>query len=120
MSVSTIGIIGAGQMGAGVAQVAAQAGLNVMLNDISDEMCQRGHDLVERNLDRMIQRGRFKPEERDRIMRRVETTTNVDDLAACDFASARCILRASLWGATASPISWPELRWLELSELVNS
>jgi 3-hydroxybutyryl-CoA dehydrogenase len=85
MSVSTIGIIGAGQMGAGVAQVAAQAGLNVMLNDISDEMCQRGHDLVERNLDRMIQRGRFKPEERDRIMRRVETTTNVDDLAACDF-----------------------------------
>jgi 3-hydroxybutyryl-CoA dehydrogenase len=85
MSVSTIGIIGAGQMGAGVAQVAAQAGLNVMLNDISDEMCQRGHDLVERNLDRMIQRGRFKPEERDRIMRRVETTTNVDDLGACDF-----------------------------------
>jgi len=85
MSVSTIGIIGAGQMGAGVAQVAAQAGLNVMLNDISDEMCQRGHDLVERNLDRMIQRGRFKPEERDRIMRRVETTTSVDDLGACDF-----------------------------------
>jgi 3-hydroxybutyryl-CoA dehydrogenase len=85
MSVSTIGIIGAGQMGAGVAQVAAQAGLKVMLNDISDEMCQRGYDLVGRNLDRMIQRGRFKPEERDRIMRRVETTTNVDDLGACDF-----------------------------------
>jgi 3-hydroxybutyryl-CoA dehydrogenase len=85
MSVSTIGIIGAGQMGAGVAQVAAQAGLKVMLNDVSDEMCQRGYDLVGRNLDRMIQRGRFKPEERDRIMRRVETTTNVDDLGACDF-----------------------------------
>ena len=73
MSVSTIGIIGAGQMGAGVAQVAAQAGVNVMLNDISEELCQRGREMVERNLDRMIQRGRFKPEERDGIMRRIET-----------------------------------------------
>jgi len=85
MSVSTIGIIGAGQMGAGVAQVAAQSGLNVMLNDISEELCRRGHDIVERNLDRMIQRGRFKPEERDRILRRVEITPNLEDLRACDF-----------------------------------
>src|SRR5271168_3359959 len=85
MRVSTIGIIGAGQMGAGVAQVAAQSGLNVMLNDVSEEFCARGRETVERNLDRMIQRGRFKAEERDRIVRRIETTANVDDLGACDF-----------------------------------
>jgi 3-hydroxybutyryl-CoA dehydrogenase len=85
MSVSTIGIIGAGQMGAGVAQVAAQSGLNVMLNDISEELCQRGREMVERNLDRMIQRGRFKPEERDRILRRVEIIPNLEDLRGCDF-----------------------------------
>jgi 3-hydroxybutyryl-CoA dehydrogenase len=85
MSVSTIGIIGAGQMGAGVAQVAAQSGLNVMLNDISEELCQRGREMVERNLDRMIQRGRFKSEERDRILRRVEVTPKLEDLRACDF-----------------------------------
>jgi 3-hydroxybutyryl-CoA dehydrogenase len=85
MSVSTIGIIGAGQMGAGVAQVAAQSGLNVMLNDISEELCQRGREMVERNLDRMIQRGRFKPEERDRILRRVEIIPNLEDLGGCDF-----------------------------------
>jgi 3-hydroxybutyryl-CoA dehydrogenase len=85
MGVSTIGIIGAGQMGAGVAQVAAQSGLNVMLNDISEELCQRGREMVERNLDRMIQRGRFKPEERDRILRRVEIIPNLEDLRGCDF-----------------------------------
>ena len=44
MSIGTVGMIGAGQMGAGVAQVAAQAGVKVMLNDISDEMCARARN----------------------------------------------------------------------------
>ena len=81
MSLQQIGVIGAGQMGAGIAQVAAQAGLAVVMHDIAPEMCKRGVDSIARNLDRMIERGRFKPEERDRVMRRVETTTNLEDLA---------------------------------------
>jgi 3-hydroxybutyryl-CoA dehydrogenase len=85
MGLSTIGIIGAGQMGAGIAQVAAQSGLNILLNDISDEMVARGRQGIERSLDRMIQRGRIKLDERDRIMRRIELTTSLDDLAATDF-----------------------------------
>jgi 3-hydroxybutyryl-CoA dehydrogenase len=85
MSVSTIGIVGAGQMGAGVAQVAAQAGVNVLLNDISEALCRRGLEGVQRNLDRMTQRGRFKPEERDRVIRRIETTANLEDLGKTDF-----------------------------------
>jgi 3-hydroxybutyryl-CoA dehydrogenase len=48
-------------------------------------MCKRGVDSIARNLDRMIERGRFKPEERDRVMRRVETTTNLEDLAKVGF-----------------------------------
>ncbi|MGH7932563.1 MAG: 3-hydroxyacyl-CoA dehydrogenase family protein, partial [Candidatus Binataceae bacterium] len=85
MSVSIVGVIGAGQMGAGVAQVAAQAGLNVLLNDISEDLCRRGLEGVERNLERMIQRGRFKPDERDRVIRRIETTPRFEDLAGADF-----------------------------------
>jgi 3-hydroxybutyryl-CoA dehydrogenase len=85
MAVSTIGIIGAGQMGAGIAQVAAQAGLTIVLNDVSDEMLSRGLLGIERNLDRMIQRGRFKPDERDRVLRHIEITTNLDQLATSDF-----------------------------------
>ena len=85
MSVSTVGIIGVGQMGAGVAQVAAQAGVNILLNDVSEEMCRRGLETVERNLDRMVQRGRMKLEERDRLLRRIEITHRLEDLASADF-----------------------------------
>jgi 3-hydroxybutyryl-CoA dehydrogenase len=85
MGLNTIGIIGAGQMGAGIAQVAAQSGLNILLNDISDEMVARGRQGIERSLERMMQRGRVKLDEGDRIMRRIEVTTSLDDLAATDF-----------------------------------
>ena len=85
MSIGTVGVIGAGQMGAGVAQVAAQAGVKVLLNDISDDFVARGLDSVGRNLDRMIQRGRFKPDERDRIMHRIDTTAKLEDLKDTDF-----------------------------------
>jgi 3-hydroxybutyryl-CoA dehydrogenase len=85
MSIGTVGVIGAGQMGAGVAQVAAQAGVKVLLNDISEDFVAHGLDSVGRNLDRMIQRGRFKPDERDRIMRRIDTTAKLEDLKDTDF-----------------------------------
>jgi 3-hydroxybutyryl-CoA dehydrogenase len=85
MSIGTVGVIGAGQMGAGVAQVAAQAGVTVLLNDISEDFVAHGLESVGRNLDRMIQRGRFKPDERDRIMRRIDTTAKLEDLKDTDF-----------------------------------
>ena len=85
MSLQRIGVIGAGQMGAGIAQVAAQAGIAVVMHDITPELCKRGVDSIARNLDRMVERGRFKPEERDRVMRRVETTTRLEDLAGLGF-----------------------------------
>lgn len=85
MSVSTVGVIGAGQMGAGVAQVAAQAGLSVVLNDVSQDLCRHGLEGIERNLDRMIQRGRFKPDERDRVLRRIAIAPRFEDVAGADF-----------------------------------
>jgi len=72
-------------MGSGIAQVTAQAGLRVLMNDVSAEMCHRGVESIGRNLERMVQRGRFKPEERDRVIASVETTTNLEDLARADF-----------------------------------
>lgn len=85
MAVSTVGVVGAGQMGSGIAQVTAQAGVRVVMNDVSQEVCRHGLDGIGRNLDRMVQRGRFKPEERDRVIARIETTTNLEDLACADF-----------------------------------
>jgi 3-hydroxybutyryl-CoA dehydrogenase len=85
MGIGTVGVIGAGQMGAGVAQVAAQAGVKVLLTDVSEDFVARGRETVARNLDRMIQRGRFKAEERDSIMRRIDTTATLEDLKETDF-----------------------------------
>ncbi len=85
MAVATVGVIGAGQMGAGIAEVTAQAGIGVIMNDVSPELCQRGLDSVGRNLDRMIKRGRFKPEDRDRVLSKITTTTSLEDLARADF-----------------------------------
>ncbi|HUA35466.1 MAG TPA: 3-hydroxybutyryl-CoA dehydrogenase [Candidatus Binataceae bacterium] len=85
MAVRTLGVIGAGQMGAGIAQVAAQAGLEVILNDVSQELVDRGIRGIGRNLDRMIERGRFQPDERDRVLRRVRGSANLEDLASADF-----------------------------------
>ncbi|HXM89086.1 MAG TPA: 3-hydroxyacyl-CoA dehydrogenase NAD-binding domain-containing protein, partial [Candidatus Acidoferrum sp.] len=56
-----------------------------VMHDVAPEMCKRGVDSIARNLDRMIERGRFKPEERDRVMRRIETTTNLEDLGKVGF-----------------------------------
>jgi 3-hydroxybutyryl-CoA dehydrogenase len=85
MNVKTIGVVGAGQMGAGIAQVAAQSGFDVIIHDLNEELCKKGLDSIARNLDRMVQRGKVKPEERERVMRRIKTTTRMEDLAQAEF-----------------------------------
>ena len=85
MEVRKLGIIGAGQMGGGIGEVAAQSGLQVLIHDITEEMCTRGIENVGRDLDRMIKRGRFKPEDRERVMRRISTSTRLEDLGETDF-----------------------------------
>ncbi len=85
MSIRTIGIVGAGQMGAGIAQVAAQAGLDVLLHDVSKDVLRRSLEGIARNVDRMIARGRIKPEQREAILKRIRTTDKLEDLADSDF-----------------------------------
>ena len=85
MEVHTVGVIGAGQMGAGIAQVTAQAGIPVLMHDVSPEFCKRGFEGIRKNLDRMIQRGRFKPEERDRVLESIKTGTDIGMMKKADF-----------------------------------
>jgi len=85
MEVHTVGVIGAGQMGAGIAQVTAQAGIPVLMHDVSAEFCKRGFEGIRKNLDRMIQRGRFKPEERDRVLESIKTGTEIEMMKKADF-----------------------------------
>ncbi|HKD68269.1 MAG TPA: 3-hydroxybutyryl-CoA dehydrogenase [Candidatus Binataceae bacterium] len=85
MSIRKIGVVGAGQMGAGIAQVAAQEGLAVMLHDVGEDVLKKSLDGIGRNIERMIARGRIKPEQRNDIMRRIETAPRIDELADRDF-----------------------------------
>jgi 3-hydroxybutyryl-CoA dehydrogenase len=85
MDVRTVGVVGAGQMGSGIAQVTAQAGIPVVMNDVSIEVCKHGLDGIRRNLDRMIQRGRFKPEDRDRVLESIKASPNLEDMGTVDF-----------------------------------
>src|ERR1700739_419492 len=85
MAVRRHGIRGWGQMGGGVAEVAGQAGFEVLIHDVSEEVCRRGVENIGRDLDRMLKRGRIKPEERDRVLSRIKTTVQLEDLREVDF-----------------------------------
>ncbi len=80
----TIGILGAGQMGHGIAQVAAQAGFNVILRDVETRFVDRGLEGIQRNLDRAVTKGKMDAKARDAALARVRGTTELKDLAGCD------------------------------------
>jgi len=82
--VNTIMVIGAGQMGGGIAQVAAQAGYKVILNDIKDELVARGIDVIDKNLRRSVDKGKIEAGEKELIMARISRSTSLQDGVAAD------------------------------------
>ncbi len=85
MDIKTFGVVGAGQMGAGIAQVAAQSGLNVVMSDIKDEFVQRGISGIDRFLSKGVEKGKMSAEDKDAIMGRITTCVDLDGLANVDF-----------------------------------
>ena len=84
MDIRTIGIVGAGQMGSGIAQVAAQAGFDVLLHDVSEALITRGLTGLSAGLDRVVARGKMTQEERDKILARIHPTPAFDDFRRAD------------------------------------
>ena len=82
--VHTIGVLGAGTMGHGIAQVAAAAGFQVLLRDVNQDAVARGKQSIERNLAKGIERGKVTEQQRDEILARITTTTELTDLAPAD------------------------------------
>ncbi|SDV46537.1 3-hydroxybutyryl-CoA dehydrogenase [Chitinasiproducens palmae] len=85
MEMQTIGIVGAGQMGSGIAQVCAVAGLNVVLNDINDEAVQRGFDRIAASLDRLVSKEKLSAAHASAAVSRIARCVAPEGLAACDF-----------------------------------
>ncbi len=84
MEIGSVGVVGAGQMGNGIAHVLALAGYEVLLNDISEEALSKALALIERNLDRQVSREKISQTDRDAAVGRIRTTTTLTDLGKCD------------------------------------
>ncbi len=84
MEISKVGVVGAGQMGNGIAHVLALASYEVILNDISQEALQGAMSLIESNLDRQVSRERITADEKDAALRRISTTMTLSDLGSSD------------------------------------
>ena len=80
-----IGVVGAGTMGAGIAQVAAQAGLEVLMYDIGQAPLEAGLGRIKSSLDRLVQRGKLAPEARDGALARIFTTSALVNFHDVDF-----------------------------------
>jgi len=85
MEIKTFGVVGAGQMGNGIAQVAAMSGLEVVLSDIKTEFVQRGLEIIKKNLQRSVDKAKMTDEERDAVLKRIKTTVDINEMSAADF-----------------------------------
>ncbi len=84
MEIRTIGVVGAGQMGNGIAHVLAQAGYEVLLNDISQESLDQAMATITQNLDRQVSKGKTSGSDRDAALARISTTLTLTDLGPLD------------------------------------
>ena len=84
MTVNSIGVVGAGQMGNGIAHVMSLAGFDVVLNDISEDALKRAIDLISKNMDRQVSREKITQDERDQAMARIVITQDLPQVAQTD------------------------------------
>jgi 3-hydroxybutyryl-CoA dehydrogenase len=84
MQIATIGVIGAGQMGGGIAQVAATAGIEVVLQDLKDEYLERGLAAIDKSLGKLLEKGKLTAEAHKAARNRILPTTRLNDFSRCD------------------------------------
>jgi 3-hydroxybutyryl-CoA dehydrogenase len=84
MEVRKVGVVGLGTMGAGIAQVCVQTGVETVGREVSEELAERARVRIAHYLGRGVEKGRLTPEERDAALARLRTTTELADLAGCD------------------------------------
>lgn len=84
MEIKQVGVVGCGQMGAGITQVCAQAGYQVLVSEISNELLNKGLASIDSRLSRDVEKGRLSPQDKDSIRNRIKGTTDTRDFAACD------------------------------------
>jgi len=84
MEIKKVGVVGCGIMGGGIAQVCAQAGYQVVVSEINDELLNKGMAGINSILTRSVDKGRISQEDKDAVLARLKGTTNMQDFADCD------------------------------------
>src|SRR6202142_3367810 len=84
MAIQKVGVVGCGLMGAGIAQVSAQAGFSTVVREVGAELLEKGLKGIEKNLSRQVEKGALTEVARNEIRGRLKGTTSLDDLKDCD------------------------------------
>jgi 3-hydroxybutyryl-CoA dehydrogenase len=84
MDIKLIGVVGAGQMGSGIAEVAVSSGYFVMMHDVTPEFVERGKKRISSDLEKRVQKGKMTEEEQKEVLGRLSTTTRLEDFKDCD------------------------------------
>jgi len=84
MAIKTVGVVGCGLMGSGIAQVCAEAGYGVIVREVNDELLGRGLGKIESFLAKGVAKGKLTPERKQEVMGRLQGTTALDKLSNCD------------------------------------
>ena len=85
MEISVLGVVGAGTMGSGIAQIAAEGGYQVVMRDIEDKLVQKGLDGIKKNLDKAVEKGKKEQQEAEKALQRIKGTVQLEDLRDADF-----------------------------------
>jgi 3-hydroxybutyryl-CoA dehydrogenase len=84
MDIRTVGVVGAGTMGNGIAQVLAASGFDVKMRDVGQAQLDRGMGSIQKSLSRFVEKGKISQEDSEAAIGRISTTTEVSELAGCD------------------------------------
>jgi 3-hydroxybutyryl-CoA dehydrogenase len=85
MEIKLIGVVGAGQMGSGISEVCLTSGFQVLMRDIAREAIERGKVRITGDLEKRVQKGKMTSDEKEDVLKRLSTTTRIEDFGNCDF-----------------------------------
>ena len=101
MEIKTIGVVGAGQMGSGIAEITLTSGFNVLMSDVTAEAVEKGRLRIVKDFDRRVQKGKMTDAEKEATLKKLSTTVKLEDFGKCDFvieaASEKIILKREIF-----------------------
>jgi 3-hydroxybutyryl-CoA dehydrogenase len=96
MTIKTLGVIGAGQMGSGIAQVAAMSDMDVIMNDIKTEYVEKGIESITKILSRNVEKGKMSEEEKSAVLGKIKKSVSLKDMETADYVVEAAIEKEAI------------------------